>query len=126
MVLDKLRDRESFARAFGKHASTPRYPEVDWAPEEAIASEELRALLGQGEVLRRNAASRFSYIAQSPDLTLLFVDGECHECAGEDSTLARQLCAKVEIALGADLSNPALELIRRLYNQGSLTFDTGE
>ena len=38
MITEKLADREAFARWFGGYNSTPKYPEIDWAPEEQSAS----------------------------------------------------------------------------------------
>lgn len=123
LIAEKLLDREGFARAFGRHASTPRYPEADWRPEEPVTRAGMQALIaGQAELVR-NPASRFSYYAGSPDLTLLFVDGQCLECRGGVIALARQLCADQHYTLDGEMAEPALDLLVTLYNQGSLLLD---
>ena len=62
MVTAKLGDRAAFARWFGEYTTTRKYPEVDWAPEEPIGTEELREILASGAALLRNPASRFSFV----------------------------------------------------------------
>ena len=129
MVSEKLADRAAFARWFGRHNSTRKYPDIDWQPEEPLGVEELREFLSQGMPLVRNLASRFSFVrvaAQSDaGAVLLFVDGECTECSGEIAALAEQLCAQDRIAVDADLVklDAAMGLIAMLYNQGSVAFD---
>jgi 50S ribosomal protein L16 3-hydroxylase len=124
MVTDRLGDQAAFARWFGGDSSAGKYPEIDWAPDEPIALQELRAALISGAVLLRNPASRFSFVRGAAGAVLLFVDGECHECSGACGTLAERLCASDQVQIGADLANSdaALELIATLFNQGSLAF----
>jgi len=124
MVTAKMADRDAFARWFGAYNSTPKYPDVDWRPEEAVAIATLRETLAGGVLLQRNPASRFSFVRQSANSLLLFVDGECFECAGETGTFAQQLCGQDGIEIDAELrgSDAAVALIVKLYNQGSLAF----
>lgn len=119
MVAQRLLDRDAFAAWFGRHNSTPRYPEIDWAPDEPLADADLHA----GAVLVRNPASRFSFIAPRPDVTLLFVDGRSFECRGDSGALAQRLCARDRIELGGNLSDDAIALIRSLHDQGSLALE---
>lgn len=123
MVTQRLLDRDAFARWFGGENSTPRYPEVDWRPDEPIAPDELRTAIAQGTAIHRNPASRFSFIAAQP--LLLFVDGQCFECEGEAADFARQLCAETGFAADPRLarSDGVLSLIAALYDQGSLALD---
>ncbi|MGB5778060.1 MAG: winged helix domain-containing protein, partial [Allopontixanthobacter sediminis] len=74
--------------------------------------------------LQRNPASRFSFIRQNGGL-LLFADGECFECRGETAELAELLCAHTAIVVEENFirSASAIDLITRLYNQGSLAFE---
>lgn len=125
MLLEGLSDRAVFARWFGKYNSTPKYPEIDWRPEEPASVEQLRIALATGTPLQRNPASRYSFIAQDGGV-LMFVDGECFECAGEAAELAVQLCAEPTVAVADDLiqSGPVMDLVAALYNQGSLAFET--
>ncbi len=58
MVLEALGDRAAFARWFAGHASQPKYPDVDWQPEQPVTENEVRALLADGATLSRNPASR--------------------------------------------------------------------
>lgn len=118
MITEKLADRTAFARWFGGYSSTPKYPEMDWAPEEAVSENEVRDLIARGTPLIRNPASRFSFIRQNEGV-LLFVDGECFECAGETATFAERLCAED----GPSVASGNATIIAQLVNQGSLAFD---
>ncbi|MGH6782213.1 MAG: JmjC domain-containing protein, partial [Sphingomonadaceae bacterium] len=120
MITEKMLDREAFARWFGQYNSTPKYPDMDWQPEEPIQIEELRVLLADDIPLSRNPASRFSFVRQHANSVLLFVDGQCFECEQETIALAEQLCAQDRIRIDPDLrkSDPALALIATLFNQG--------
>lgn len=124
MVTGKLADREIFARWFGQFSSTPKYPEIDWAPEEPVSEQQVRAFLASNVVLTRNPASRFSFIRNADAGLLLFVDGECHDCAGQLATFAEQLCARETTTVGPDLAGaePVQNLVQILVNQGSLAF----
>jgi 50S ribosomal protein L16 3-hydroxylase len=119
MVAEKLLDPAAFARWFGSYSSQRKYPEIDWAPEQAITPQAMRKALAQGATLERNPASRFAYI-EGQDGVQLFVDGQCHDCHGALASFARTLCAqpRPQPAPAAE----ALDLITRLYNEGSLGF----
>lgn len=125
MVIEAMKDEDMFARWFGAYVSTPKYPELDWAADEPMAPDEFRQRLGAGESLCRNPASRFSFIREGADRVLLFVDGRCHECAGDLARLAEALCAQdcltVEVALLG--STEVTALIGKLVDEGSLAFD---
>jgi 50S ribosomal protein L16 3-hydroxylase len=124
MVTEKMLDRDAFARCFGQYASAPKYPDMDWRPEQPMEIEALRERIAGGAPLLRNPASRFSFIRQSADLLLLFVDGECFECIQEAAALAKQLCAQDRVRIDPDLtrSASAMELIAKLFNQGNVAF----
>jgi 50S ribosomal protein L16 3-hydroxylase len=122
MVLEKLTDPAAFARWFGSYNSTPKYPEVDWSPEEAVSVEELRARLAAGEALHRNPASRFSFVRQGEGV-LLFVDGEVFECAGEVGVFAAMVCGGKRVDAGLASSGELVVLIRALLDQGTLTLN---
>jgi len=124
MVTEKMADRDAFARWFGEYSSTPKYPDVDWQPEEPMQMEQLRKTLAGGAVLNRNPASRFSFIrGQANDLTL-FVDGQCFECANEMIPLAETLCSQGRIKVDPGLlkSDVTVALLAELFNQGSIDF----
>jgi 50S ribosomal protein L16 3-hydroxylase len=124
MVTEKMLDREGFARWFGQYTTTGKYPEADWRPEQVLRAGDVRALLADGEALTRNPASRFSFVRQA-DALLLFVDGQCFECAGSTVAFAEQLCAQDQFVVAPEaLTDPTCDLIAALYNQGSVTFDT--
>ena len=125
MITEKLSDPEAFARWFGRYTSTRKYPDMDWHPQEPLGIEQLRELLSQGAPLLRNPASRFSFVRGQAGAVLLFVDGECFECAGVVGALAERLCAGDRIEVGAEAvkSDAALELIAALFNQGSVGFE---
>jgi len=124
MVTEKMADRETFARWFGKYNSTPKYPDMDWRPEKPIEIAALRKTLAGGAVLNRNPASRFSFVrGQENDLTL-FVDGQCFECAEETIPLAETLCSQACIKIDHHLGNSdkAVALLAELLNQCSVDF----
>ncbi len=123
MITERLADRAAFARWFGGYNSTPKYPDMDWTPEEPIGTSELRARLANGEALDRNPASRFSFIRQSSSV-LLFADGECFECRGDAAAIAEMICAQERILVPEKQaqSSGVLAVLVALYNQGSLAF----
>lgn len=125
LVTEKLNDQAAFARWFGGYNSTPKYPEMDWQPEVPIRLEDVRADIAEALPLLRNPASRFSFIRQGADAVLLFVDGECFECAGEAAALAEQLCASDRFVVDRAViaAEPAAELLATLCNQGSIAFE---
>ena len=124
MITEKLTDRKAFARWFGGYNSTPKYPEVDWAPEEPASIEGVREYLADGSALARNPASRFSFIRHDIEL-LLFVDGECFECSDETAAFAEILCAKDVIQIAPEFAgfDTVQSLIVQLINQGSVAFE---
>ncbi len=125
MVMEKIGDREAFARWFGQYSSTPKYPDVDWRAEEAVDVLQIRENLTSGLPLCRNSASRFSYIRQSAGSVLLFVDGACFTCADQTGVFAEKLCARDRVELDEKLvgSDDVLTLVSKLCSQGSLVFD---
>jgi 50S ribosomal protein L16 3-hydroxylase len=127
MVLEKLADPAAFARWFGSYNSTPKYPDIDWAPEAAVSPDELRTRLAAGEPLHRNPASRFSFVRQG-DGVLLFVDGEAFECAGAMDTFAEMLCAEERILIAPPQieSETTMTLLVQLYDQGALGFNPAD
>jgi 50S ribosomal protein L16 3-hydroxylase len=125
MIAETLLDHDAFARWFGEYNSTPKYSGADWLPEKPIGHADVRGWLANNVPLSRNPASRFSFVRQEADAVLLFVDGQCFECAGETAALAQQLCAGdcITIDLALEKSDAATELIATLLNQGSVTFE---
>jgi 50S ribosomal protein L16 3-hydroxylase len=125
MITEKLGDAHAFARWFGTYNSTPKYPNVDWGPEEPIGLTELRVLLASGASLCRNPASRFSFVRHDASAVHLFIDGECYECSDETAALAKILCAQDKVIIDAATleSRAAMDLIVQLFNQGSVTFE---
>lgn len=125
MLREGVSDRAAFARWFGKYNSTPKYPEIDWRPEDPVTAAEIARALASHVPLQRNPASRFSFIRQTEGALLLFADGACFECQGETAKLAQLLCAQTSLRVEQKFvgSAPAVELITSLYNQGSLAFE---
>ncbi len=124
MIADTLLDPQEFVRWFGQYSSQPKYPEVDWRLERPVSKARLRKGLGQGWQLRRNPASRFSF-AKVKKGVLLFVDGQCFDCTEEQNSFALEICARDGIIADAHLWSSAatLDLMAKLFDQGSLAFD---
>jgi 50S ribosomal protein L16 3-hydroxylase len=125
MITETLQNGEAFAHWFGGYVTSPKYPELDWAPDKPIARDEVRRRLEAGEALHRNAASRFSFIRTGPDDVLLFVDGRSHACAGDVARLAEALAAQRRLVVEPSLvsSDAVLDLIGSLVANGCLAFD---
>jgi 50S ribosomal protein L16 3-hydroxylase len=125
MVAEKLSDRAGFARWFGRYATVPKNPEIDWQPEDPPRREEVERLLEQGIPLLRNPAARFSFIRNGADALSLFVDGGCFQCAGASAEFAERLCAHDRLSLGAAStgSEEVVELLLELLEMGSVAFD---
>lgn len=125
MVADRLLDRAAFARWFGQYSSARKNPEIDWSPEEPTTAAQLGERMAAGATLCRNPASRFSFVRQDRGRVLLFVDGECFECADTAAITAERICGQGQSSDDRELiaSPAAIELIVTLVNQGSLAFD---
>jgi len=120
MTLEKLSDRDAFARWFGGYTTTRKYPEIDWTPEEPIGAEELREELASGAALLRNPASRFAFVRGEAGAVTLFVDGESYDCTGDLAGFAEALCAETRIV---SITDAATGLVQTLFNQGSVAFE---
>ncbi len=125
MVTEALADRDAFARWVGRHVSIPKYPEMDWRPEDQLSQDTVGDLIADGAELSRNPASRFSFIRQTDGGITLFVDGEAYDCSGDTADFAEHLCAGAMEQTAGLLagSAEAVALITTLINQGSLAFD---
>jgi 50S ribosomal protein L16 3-hydroxylase len=128
MMLESLSDPAHFARWFGTFNSTPKYPDMDWRPEVAIAAEEVREAITAQVPLSRNPASRLAFIASTTDTDalMLFADGVCFDCSGETAALAKDLCAHDSVVLDVALAArpAAIDLLTQLCNQGCIAFDS--
>jgi 50S ribosomal protein L16 3-hydroxylase len=124
MATAGLLDMDGFARWFGQHSTRPKYPEIDWQPEQRIDREDLADLLATG-ALERNPAARFSFVRQGDGAVLLFVNGRCIPCDGTAAALAERICGEdrlmVQPAMIAD--EAAAELLLALVNEGTVAFD---
>jgi 50S ribosomal protein L16 3-hydroxylase len=128
LVQAALGDRAAFARWFGGYASQPKYPEIDWRPEQPLAQVDVRALLAEGTGLSRNPASRFAFIRQDGGTIVLFVDGEPFDCAAERATFAELVCDGMALHLPPAIAaaQDVVELVTTLVNHGSLAFEFDE
>lgn len=120
LVLERLADPAKFSRWFGRWNSEPKYPEVDWRPEEPVSADEVRAALADGTPLSRNPASRFSFIREDGQ-AVLFVDGESYDCPGVLAALA-ELIAGQDAFEVPTASDAAAALLADLINRGALAF----
>lgn len=136
MVAQAVLDRAGFARWFASHATTRKYPEVDWRPEDPLTPAAVIAALATGTPLDRNPASRFAFVAGDAaggdaaggDALRLYVDGQGHDCSGAEAALARDLCAQDRVTADPALarSPAAVALLTALINEGCLAFADDE
>ncbi len=126
MIVAKMLDTTAFANWFGRYSTTPKYPDIDWQPEEPVEVEALQSGIASDVPMRRNPASRFSFFRQEAHSVLLFVDGQSFECSGEAASFAEMLCANDCFTVDHELgkSTRVLELLRTLFDRGSLTFES--
>ena len=89
-----------------------------------MSIEAVRGMIAAGVALRRNPASRFSFVRDEGAL-VLFVDGEAIEYSADESAFSERLCAQETMVVGPDLaaSNAVVGLIANLLNKGSIAFD---
>ncbi|MEO9469906.1 cupin domain-containing protein [Parasphingorhabdus sp.] len=127
LVLEKISDRDAFVHWFGKFETIAKYPEQNWAPEEMMDSSAVRNKINAENLIRRNPASRFSFVRRDAHTLTLFVDGEAHICADDMVVFAEELCARDLVAIGqkSTASEALLALIAHLYNRGCVTFEDG-
>jgi len=99
----------------------PIEPETD--------SEELLQHIQQGEVLRRNAASRFAYI-ENADSTDIYIDSSAINLTGANASIAKHICNHRQFTandLSDWLANPqCLALLSAWYEIGLLEFENDE
>jgi 50S ribosomal protein L16 3-hydroxylase len=124
MLVDRLSDAAGFARWFAAHATTPRNPEIEWDPETPFTANEIRDAAAGGATVLRNPASRFAFVREEGGL-MLFVNGEGHLCTGAAAGWAERIAARPSVALEPALahSDPAIDLLVKLFNQGHLAFE---
>ena len=125
LAIERLLDHDAFARWFGRYSTTPKYPEIDWQPEQPIGLDELRDILAKGVQLLRNPAIRFSFIEQDTSSLLLFANGQSFPCEGSTASFAKMLCSQSCFSAGPEIaaSEPTLELLAELFNEGWVAFD---
>ena len=124
-VLKRIADPQAFAQWFGKLATAPKNPNIEWQPDEPLDPEEVAGVLGPDSAIIRNPASRFAFIRTGEDAVLLAVDAECTDCTGEAAVFAQDLCASPRLHIG-QASAPVRALVSDLYNRGCIAFEAGD
>lgn len=124
MATEKLLDAYRFQHWFGRHSTTPKYPDRVSPPQRPITAKQLQTQLSAGSLLLRNPASRLAFVRNAHGITL-FADGEAFVGDKEIIAFVEQLCAQMSISADTDmLKSPAvLQLLFALLNQGTLVFD---
>ena len=122
MVVSAMADRDAFAAWIGAFVTTPKDERIDWSPEEPVS---LGDLVQSDTAFQRNPASRFSFIRQSDDAVMLFVDGRGCLCEGVAARAAERICAQMRFCLAEEtMADPQVaELIVDLVNRGCLAPD---
>ncbi|MDO6565222.1 cupin domain-containing protein [Amphritea sp. 1_MG-2023] len=119
---DYLQDDARLGEWLGKFVTEPKYPELDQAPAQPASIDEIRTALHSGDLcFIRNEGSRFSYSVIDDNQVQLYADGNCFKVSGSGCTLATSLCQTPTIVISqGEWSDPQLQLLADLYNQGSL------
>lgn len=126
MITEQVLDQSRFMQWFGRYSTIPKNPDIDWRPDTPADADDVRQYLAEGAALIRNPASRFSFIRDTPSSVLLFVDGECFACTGEEAVFAERICAETRLTAIGESSSETLALIADLLSQGSLAFDPAD
>jgi 50S ribosomal protein L16 3-hydroxylase len=128
MVTQSLDDRQAFAEWFGKYATSPKNPNIDWEPEQPFTDDDMRNGLNDAVPIIRNPASRFAYICADDDAVHLMVDGRSTHCSGDLAKFARDLCGNTRLATDPGITQSAevCSLVLELLNRGSIAFDYGD
>lgn len=114
-----------FSRWFGCHVTQLKYVELREPLTSPLSTAEFVAALAAGERLHHDPGSRFAFLRpeQTTDI-LWFVDGECFEFTESYSEVIQKLCEPTIIPTMSfsqfEKTDPLLELVIRLLNQGSL------
>lgn len=99
LIEASLHDPALLTRAFARHMTRPRYPELMPGPEQLADEAEVLALAADGELVR-NPASRFTWFDNRPDKTRLTLvcDGEtyCLDESPEHREALAVLCTEAE------------------------------
>ncbi len=122
LAIDALADRAAFARWFGADATTPKYPEIDWSPDDPLAPHAVAAKVAAGAALIRNPASRFAFVRGDGGATTVFVDGDATDCPpGLENFVTRLTDPRAEL-----VGEPrAAALIAALIARGAVAFADG-
>jgi 50S ribosomal protein L16 3-hydroxylase len=124
MVLEALGDRHAFARWFGGFSTAPKYPEIDWRPQDPPTWEQVREAIDTGVPVLRNPASRFAFVREDEGL-VLFVDGETFALRGEAAVAAEAICA-CEQPVMTEPSDDVANLLHMLAARGAIAFASDE
>ncbi len=123
ILTSHVQRRRMLAEWFGRFTSEAKHLGIVEPPEQPLKPAELGDALEQGAPLRRNEGSRFSF-TEVDDTFLFFADGDCHELSGKACELAQHLCQTNQYELDdlrdALTDHPSLNLLTRLFNEGSL------
>jgi 50S ribosomal protein L16 3-hydroxylase len=126
MATEMLGDADGFARWWGQHSTQPKYPDMDWRPDQPMTAADLHHALAAGTPLLRNPAVRFAFVRQAESGVLLFVNGRCMPCTDSAAAVAERICAaggqRVEVGMAE--AEAATTLLLTLVNEGALAFDT--
>lgn len=114
LMLDKIGDRDDFARWLGQFLSAPKYGIADATetqPENVITI---------GAQIIHNPASRFAY---SDDGRSLYVDGEHYHCDDDLAFFAKKLCRYEALMVEQNMSDDVMILIRKLYARDAIALE---
>ncbi len=131
MAVESLSDPAAFARWFGQYATAPKNPNIEWGPETPFNGEEMERLLAStadltgGQMMMRNPASRFAYVAGSADAITVMIDGKAYDLDGYAADFGRQLCAKARVYASADMlaQQQVKSLLLDCLNHGSIAIE---
>ncbi len=125
IIQKHLQNDRLIEQYFGESMTQRKYPEYSYLPDDELSLDLFVSLLEEKNQLEKHPAARFAFTKDNNSF-LLFADGETFQLNTADkliNDLVDELCDRKKSIISFKTyasSKPALALLNKLYNQGSL------